>query len=135
MAGFNRMAIRISRFDNEMRGYGMMIRFQTLPGLRIVCAFLVAMSITGRSWADHDEAIALSKTRVVVPIARLIEQASARYSGHLLEVEFEKVGGRYLYELEWLDDTGRVRELWFDARTGTPVNDIPDDERRSIRMP
>jgi len=93
------------------------------------------MSIIGRSWADHDEAIALSKTGGVVPIAQLIEQVSARYPGHLLEAEFEKDGHRYLYEIEWVEETGRVRELWFDARTGMPVNDIPDDERRSVRMP
>ena len=112
-----------------------MIRSQTLPSLPIVLAVLIAMSITRRAWSDHDEAIAFSKAGIVVPLAQLIDQTSARYPGHLLEVEFEEDGQRYLYELEWLQDTGRVRELWFDARTGMPVNDIPDDEPRSVRVP
>ena len=112
-----------------------MIRSQTLPSLPIVLAVLIAMSIAERAWSDHDEGIALSKAGIVVPLARLVEQTNAVYPGRLLEAELEKGGGRYLYEIEWLEDTGRVRELWFDARTGMPVNDIPDDERRSVRVP
>jgi uncharacterized membrane protein YkoI len=112
-----------------------MIRTQTLPSLPTVLALLIAMSSPGRAWADHDEAIALSRAGVIVPIAQLIDQASARYPGRLLDVEFQNDGRRYLYEIEWLEDTGRVRELWFDARTGTPVNYMPDDENRSVRMP
>jgi hypothetical protein len=132
---FHRTAIRVNRFDIEVREYGMTIRFQSTPRLWIVSAFLLTMTLTGHARADHDEAIALSRAGVVAPIARLIEQASARYPGRSLEVESEKGSGRYLYEIEWLQDTGRVRKLWLNARTGMPVNDIPDDERRSARVP
>ena len=113
----------------------MMIRFQTIPFLPIVLGFLFAMSITGRLWADHDEAKSLSEAGTVVPVAQLIEYTIARYPGHLFEVELEKVGNRHFYEIEWLEDNGHVRELWFDARTGTPVNNIHDEDHQSVHVP
>ena len=35
-----------------------------------------------------------------------------------LDIELEREDGRWVYELELLDDAGVVREYLFDARTG-----------------
>jgi len=66
---------------------------------------------------DHDEARALRYAGDIVPLAELMKRP--RLAGRrVLEVELEREDGGLVYELELLDETGRVQKLYFDAVTG-----------------
>ncbi len=41
----------------------------------------------------------------------------------VLEVELEREDGRLVYELELLDEAGRVHDRYYDAVTGEPLKD------------
>lgn len=56
----------------------------------------------------------------VIPLSELLRRAGLE-DHRLLEVELEREHGRIVYELELLDDNGRVRERYFDAVTGEPL--------------
>ncbi len=67
---------------------------------------------------DQDRALALKQSGQVLPLEQILTQARHYQTGRLLEVELEQEDGRLIYELEMLDDHGRVWELKFDAANG-----------------
>ncbi len=52
------------------------------------------------------------KTHQIHELAKLIKP------GRILEVELEKKGGRYIYEVELLNNNDEVWEVKLDAKTG-----------------
>ena len=54
-------------------------------------------------------------------VGRNVEHIGIVAAGRLIEAELEVERGRYLYELELLDEQGRLWKLYFDAKTGQQV--------------
>ena len=56
----------------------------------------------------------------ILPLSEILEKARTHFKGRLLEVELEdeKEHGGLVYELEILDENGKVWELVFNAVTG-----------------
>ncbi len=67
---------------------------------------------------DHDRAKQLKEAGDILPLEEIIEKASRKYPGRILETELEVKGKQMIYELEILDVNGIVWKLKFDARTG-----------------
>lgn len=75
---------------------------------------------------DHDEARELRASGDVVPLAEVLgrpELAGKR----VLEAELETKKGRLVYELEVLDQDGRVSKGYFDAKTGESLGTEGED--------
>ena len=53
-----------------------------------------------------------------MPLEAVLEKARALHPGQVLEVELEDKRRGYVYEVELLDEQGRVWEMKFDAHTG-----------------
>lgn len=87
--------------------------------LSIVLAIFVLVSSI-RAHADIDQATArqLSATGKILPLEKIHEKAKHIKSGKILETELEKKRGKYLYEVELLDEHGIVWEIKLDAATG-----------------
>lgn len=66
---------------------------------------------------DADRARMLQQQGDILPLEQVIESAMAVKSGQILETELDEEDGRYVYELEILDDRGQVWELELDAST------------------
>lgn len=66
---------------------------------------------------DSDRARLLKQQGNILPLEQIIDAAMAVKSGQILETEFDEDDGRYVYELEILDDNGHVWELELDATT------------------
>jgi uncharacterized membrane protein YkoI len=63
----------------------------------------------------------------VLPLLKILAIASQHVPGDIIEVELEAKENRPLiYEIKVLTDTGRVREIKIDARTGAVLK-IEDD--------
>lgn len=75
---------------------------------------------------DHDEAHELRRSGDVMPLAQLLEQADLG-GLRIIEADLEREHGTLVYELELLDDTGRVHKRHFDAVSGSPLARSADD--------
>lgn len=54
----------------------------------------------------------------VLPLEELLARHGDRIRGRLLDIEVEREHGRIVYELETVDDEGRVHEIYLDAESG-----------------
>ena len=76
---------------------------------------------------DAQKARALSQRGDILPLEKIAEHARAAKLGKLIDIELEQKHGRWIYEAEVLDETGRVWELKLDARTGSVLKMELDD--------
>ncbi len=76
---------------------------------------------------DHREAQRLRESGRILPLETIVQRAQALHPGKLLDIELEREDGRYVYELELLDERGVVWELEYDAATGTLLQRKQED--------
>jgi uncharacterized membrane protein YkoI len=76
---------------------------------------------------DHVEAARLRRAGAILSLEKILERARAQRPGKVLEAELEHERGRYVYEVEILDDKGVVWEMKFDARSGALLEDERED--------
>lgn len=67
---------------------------------------------------DHDRAKILREQGEIRPLPEILEKAQREHPGQILEVELEEEAGKIIYELEFLDEKGRVWEMKYDAKSG-----------------
>lgn len=59
----------------------------------------------------------------VIPLDQLLTTHRDRLQGRILDMEVERERGRVIYELEFIDAEGVVREAQIDAQTGEWIKD------------
>lgn len=67
--------------------------------------------------SDSERARLLKQQGKILPLEQVITAAMAVKPGQILETELEEDDGRFVYELEILDEAGQVWELELDAAT------------------
>lgn len=67
---------------------------------------------------DHNDAHEAVRRQQVIPLADIIPGILAEFDARLLEAEFEREHGIYVYELELITGSGRMIEVMVDAATG-----------------
>ena len=75
---------------------------------------------------DHYRARELSESGEIMPLEQLLEKIQGY--GRVLEVDLESEHGRHVYEIEFLDSEGKVRERYFDASSGELLSDRWKDD-------
>lgn len=78
-------------------------------------SFVLALPLQADS--DSERARQLKQQGKILPLEQIITAAIAVKSGQILETELEEEDGRFVYELEILDEAGQVWELELDAAT------------------
>lgn len=82
----------------------------------------VISSDTVRHWEDDDHAYDRARRAVELgeslPIVELLERLKTRVPGEVVGVEFEHEDGKWVYEFKVIDASGRLLEVYVDARTG-----------------
>lgn len=78
---------------------------------------------------DHDAARRALEQGEVLPLSRIMQIAEDKTGGRVIEVEFDRDDGRWLYELELVTPGGRLIELEFDGATGQ-ILDREDEDRK-----
>jgi len=68
---------------------------------------------------DHHAARELAANGRILPLRQVLDMAEGHQAGRVLEAEFEEDDGRYIYEIEIVDEKGMVWELEMDALDGT----------------
>lgn len=90
----------------------------------VIAVLLVAMP----AHADDDTRIRqLQRSGEILSLEKIFAAARAVKSGRIVDVDLDKEDGRYVYEIELLDASGRVWEMEFDARTGELLQLEQDD--------
>lgn len=88
------------------------------------CALLVSSSTFGE---DQRTVKALVEKGEILSLESLLAKQSLLLKGKLLDVELEYKNMRWIYEIEVLDETGRVSEYWFDAQVGERISEGTED--------
>ena len=63
------------------------------------------------------------------PLEHFINEAESVHSGRLIEAELKVIDGRNIYEIEILDDSGRVWESYYDAQTGELLHNVQEEDK------
>jgi uncharacterized protein YpmB len=74
-----------------------------------------------------DEVWELKQSGKIMPLEDLIKQVRRDYPGRIIEIELDEEDGRYIYELELVDENGVVWDLDVDAKTGQVLKYEQDD--------
>lgn len=70
---------------------------------------------------EHERARLLRDAGTILPLEQVIEHARKHAQGRLIEAELKHRNGRYLYEVELLNERGELWEVLLDAATGELV--------------
>lgn len=63
----------------------------------------------------------------LMPLSKILGRVEQEFPGRVVEVELERRGGRFVYEIEVLQQGGRVVKLVYDGRTGERLASEPED--------
>ncbi len=85
---------------------------------RVILATLPLVGLVGTTLADgdHDEARKAYEAGEIVALTKVLDAVQSSFEGEVIEVELERDGGRWIYEVELLT-SGSVLELEYDAKT------------------
>ena len=75
---------------------------------------------------DHERARRLLRSGEIRPLSEILSSVERSVGGRVLDVDFERDDGRYVYELKMVMPSGRVREVTVDAATARVIK-IEDD--------
>ena len=75
---------------------------------------------------DHERARRLLRSGEIRPLSEILSTVERSVGGRVLDVDFERDDGRYVYELKMVMPSGRVREVTVDAATARII-EIEDD--------
>jgi uncharacterized membrane protein YkoI len=95
-----------------------------------VLAVALALGIAPIASADDDDAARaaqLVKSGDIMPLEQILQKAQAVHAGKVIESDLDHEMGRYVYEVEVLDDQGVVWEIDLDAKTGEVIKSKRDD--------
>lgn len=91
----------------------------------VVLSLSAANAAFGQQHEPRDIQAAVRRGEVL-PLPRILDLAQKRVPGEVLEVELEKDGGKFVYEVKMLTPDGRVREVTIDAHSGKLLT-VEDD--------
>jgi len=70
---------------------------------------------------DHDAARRARASGEIAPLSEILEHVGKIYAGDVVEVELEREGSRWLYEIKLISNTNRYLEIYVDATTKTII--------------
>lgn len=94
--------------------------------LLLTLAAVLAAAAPVQADDDHEAARELLREGAILPLAELITKLPFAPPLRILEVELEREDGRYLYEIELLDNRGQVWEVEMDAASGELIESEPE---------
>jgi uncharacterized membrane protein YkoI len=77
--------------------------------------------------SDYDRAQQLREAGEILPLETILQKLHTSHPGKVLEVELENEHGQVIYEIEILDDNGKVWEIKVNAKTGERLQKVKDD--------
>ena len=66
------------------------------------------------------------KSKDILPFKDILKIVRPLIHGEIIETEFEMEEGLPVYEFKYIDKSGRVREMYVNAKTGKVIKDELD---------
>lgn len=79
------------------------------------------------STGEYDDIRRLRQRGDILPLESILQQARRHRDGRVLETGLEQERGRYIYNVEMVDDEGHVWEMELDAATGEVLENRQED--------
>jgi len=76
---------------------------------------------------EYDDIRRLRQRGDILPLEQILQRARRQRHGRVLETGLQKEHGRYVYNLELVDDKGHVWEMELDAATGEVLKNRQED--------
>lgn len=111
-------------------------RWRVRPGVALAALWLVALaplSAWSRDRHDHERARAAVEAGQALPLPTVLESLRRTHPGQVLELELEREGGRWIYEIKLLQADGRLLKLDVDAATAQVLQVRSRDEHKDER--
>lgn len=99
----------------------------TLLAAALGASLLAATSMGVASDKDngkqkHEQVRALLEAGEIRSLEQVLQRIREEGRGHVLEAELERKDERYVYEVEVLDEQGKVRKYYYDASSGEAID-------------
>lgn len=78
--------------------------------------------------SQQDEAREAVKQGLVRPLEDVLAEVRKIIKGDIVEIEFEKDDGRFIYEIEYVAPDGHLMEIKIDAKTLAVISVGEEDE-------
>ena len=110
-----------------MRAAGIQLR-RLAPML--AAALMLAIVPQARADSDHDRARQALEAGEILPLKVVLERLARDTPGQVMEVELERSGERWIYEIKLLQTGGALVKLKVDARDATVIKASTDRKAR-----
>jgi uncharacterized membrane protein YkoI len=90
--------------------------------LAMAC-LLFAVATTATADDDHDRARAALERGEVLPLLTILERLAPVIDGDIIETELDREKDRWVYEITYIDRSGRLVELEIDAADATVLKE------------
>lgn len=77
--------------------------------------------------SDHERARRAVQCGEAMPLADVLAAVRPHIAGRIIETEFDREDGNWVYELKYIDAQGRLVEIYVDATTGRILKTEGDD--------
>jgi len=121
MAGDDSLLAAVSNLSARRCDIATKGRLSMRMPLRIISATLIAFAAPAVTLAhsdrDHDQALDAVGKAEIRPLADILDAVSGKLPGEVVGIEIEHKHGAWYYEFRTVDKTGRMFEVYVDAKT------------------
>ena len=96
----------------------------------LVAGLMLAITPLARADSDHDRARQALEAGEILPLKTVLEKLARDTPGQVMEVELERTGERWIYEIKLLQTGGALVKLKVDARDATVIKASTDRKVR-----
>lgn len=86
--------------------------------IALVLILLTVGPVPAAEGSDHDRARQALEAGEVLPLRTILERVERDYPGQVMEVDLEREGDRWIYEIKLLRTGGALVKLIVDGRDG-----------------
>jgi uncharacterized membrane protein YkoI len=104
--------------------------FHAVPTALILLAAMAAPlgpPVRAEDMSQQEDARRALEAGLVKPLEAVLAAARTRIDGDIVEIEFEKDDGRFVYEIEYVRRDGQLMEMKIDADSLAVLEDGIDD--------
>ena len=103
------------------------LRHAALAAAALLMAFRPVLAQEDDPEPDHELARQALQRKEILPLDQVLAAIRDRVPGEIVEIELEREKDRWIYEVEIIDETGRMRDVLVDAKNAEIIGTEADD--------
>lgn len=104
-----------------------------MTAIALACLLVQAPALQSSALAqedpepDHELAREALRRKEILPLDQVLNAIRDRVPGEIVEIELEREQDRWIYEVEIIDESGRMRDVLVDARNAEIIGTEKED--------